>query len=215
MATWHSYPLSHSPFPYSSFNFNLKYNFNFESKLATVVVGRVAGCGLRGATAAACVDRSALRHTAKLKTSTSNSSQVLSVPLSSLSPLSSSSGYYKFAISLRLCLCAAVSNEFSLPSGCAGKWKYVCHFTPVLLILFACLKQTPNKHTHRHFDTQPDTHSLSLPLSLCAPVHHNAIRRLFAISSAAAQHFGCFFEWIFLVFFIFFHMPLFSCRCRC
>lgn len=63
---------------------------------------------------------------------------------------------------------------------------------------FACLKQTPNTHTHRQIRQV----SLSLSLSLCLPpALQCTIRRLFAISSAAATQrtsLGFFFEWIFV-----------------
>lgn len=95
--------------PSYNFNFNLKYNFN--SKLAN---WQWVGRGPRGGGKGSCVRRQICVATRQnCKTSTSNSSQVLSVPGTNSAALSSPylslslplllfllSGYYKFAISL-------------------------------------------------------------------------------------------------------------------
>lgn len=182
-----------------------------------------------------CVDRSCLPsqpNTAKLKTSTSNSSQVLpqsplyptlppSVTLLSALPICAS-GYYKFAISPLpfaqpslmsfLCLLAALANENMFATSVQ------CFAHP----LFACLKQT---RTHTQFDTFTHTRT---QFDTCTHTRtHTGRYSASQCNSKAFCHFKCrrrrrraalwlLFEWIFWLFLSSFsRTPLFSRCCRC
>lgn len=126
----------------------------------------------------------------------SSATSATSLPPLCLSPLSPAVQADIINLQFRLCLCL-----LPLPS----LMSFLCLLAALANEnMFATSVQCfahpqTNTHTHTHSSTLAHTHTHTQVDTL----HHNAIRRLFAISSAAtaAQHFGSFFEWIFWLFF--------------